>query len=76
MNKNYNFNDISNVMHECFDNDIKIYPVVYDKLHFKIEIDFAGRKKLGKEKYNWKTQQKDRDWENFNIVIKAFVQNI
>jgi hypothetical protein len=59
MNKNYNFNDISNVMHECFDNDIKIYPVVYDKLHFKIEIDFAGRKKLGKEKYNWKTQQKE-----------------
>ncbi len=46
-------------MHTCFNNNIKIYPVVHDRQHFKIEIDFAGRKKLGKETYNWKTQQKE-----------------
>jgi hypothetical protein len=34
-------------MCEVFEHNIKIYPVVYDKLHFKIEIDFNGRKKRG-----------------------------
>ena len=34
-------------MSKVFEHNIKIYPKVYDKKHFKIEIDFSGRKKLG-----------------------------
>ena len=56
--KNYNF-DINKVLSTVFENNIKIYPVVYSKSEFKIEIDFGGKKKLGKKKYNWKIEQKE-----------------
>lgn len=59
MNLNCNFNDISKIMSECFEKNIKIYPVVYDRIHLQIEIDFNGRKKRGKEIYSWKTEQKE-----------------
>lgn len=42
----------------CIRNNIKVYPVVYDLNHLKIEVDYDGRKKQGQEIYNWKTQQK------------------
>jgi len=42
----------------CIRNNIKVYPIIYDLNHLKIEIDYDGRKKQGKEIYNWKTQQK------------------
>lgn len=50
--------DISQVVSVCIKNDIKVYPVIYDKYHLKVEVDYAGRKKKGKEKYNWRTEQK------------------
>lgn len=42
----------------CIRNNIKVYPIIYDLNHLKIEIDYDGRKKQGEEIYNWKTQQK------------------
>ena len=59
MKKSYNFENIGNIMSACFEKNIKIYPVVLDRLHLQIEIDFNGRKKRGKEIYNWKTEQKE-----------------
>jgi hypothetical protein len=43
----------------CIRNNIKVYPVIHDLNHLKIEIDYDGRKKKGEEIYNWKTQQKE-----------------
>lgn len=42
----------------CIRNNIKVYPIIYDLNHLKIEIDYDGRKKQGEEIYNWKTEQK------------------
>jgi hypothetical protein len=42
----------------CIRNNIKVYPIIYDLNHLKIEVDYDGRKKQGEEIYNWKTQQK------------------
>lgn len=47
-----------NPMVVCIRNNIKVYPIIYDLNHLKIEIDYDGRKKQGEEIYNWKTQQK------------------
>ena len=47
-----------NAMVVCIRNNIKVYPIIYDLNHLKIEIDYDGRKKQGEEIYNWKTQQK------------------
>jgi hypothetical protein len=50
--------DISKILSICIKNDIKVYPVIYDEYHLKVEVDYAGRKKKGKEKYKWRTEQK------------------
>lgn len=42
----------------CIRNNIKVYPIIYDLNHLKIEVDYDGRKKQGEEIYNWRTQQK------------------
>jgi hypothetical protein len=47
-----------NPMVVCIRNNIKVYPIIYDLNHLKIEIDYDGRKKQGEEIYNWKTEQK------------------
>lgn len=49
---------VNNGYIKCIRNNVKIYPVMYDKYHFKIEIDYDGRKKQGSEMYKWKTEQK------------------
>lgn len=43
----------------CIKKNIKVYPVKHDNRHLKIEVDYDGRKKVGKDIYNWKTQQKE-----------------
>jgi hypothetical protein len=48
-----------NAMVVCTRNNIKVYPIIYDLNHLKIEVDYGGRKKQGEEIYNWKTQQKE-----------------
>ena len=50
--------DINYYMKICFDNNVKVYAIIYDQLYMKIQVDYAGRKKTGQEKYNWQTQQK------------------
>tara|TARA_R100000353_G_scaffold174249_1_gene141797 strand:- start:822 stop:1052 length:231 start_codon:yes stop_codon:yes gene_type:complete len=55
--KSVDFN-IHEVMKVCFDNDIKIYPVIYDKNHLQLEINYKGKIKRGQELYNQKTDQK------------------
>ncbi|MAL08332.1 MAG: hypothetical protein CMF74_01535 [Maricaulis sp.] len=55
--KSVDFN-VHEVMKVCFDNDIKIYPVIYDKNHLQLEINYKGKKKRGQELYNQKTDQK------------------
>ncbi len=42
----------------CFKENIKIYPIVYDRNSFKIEINYDGRIKTGKEKYKTTDQKK------------------
>lgn len=42
----------------CFKENIKIYPIVYDRNSFKIEINYDGRIKTGKEIYNTTDQKK------------------
>jgi len=59
----------------CIRNNIKVYPIIYDLNHLKIEIDYDGRKKQGEEIYNWKTQQKQLQ----NKIIELYeilAQNI
>jgi hypothetical protein len=43
----------------CLKNDIKVYPIIHDINYLKIEVNYSGRKKKGKEIYNWRTQQKE-----------------
>jgi len=31
----------------CLKENIKIYPIIYDKTTFKIEVNYNGRKKVG-----------------------------
>jgi hypothetical protein len=64
-----------NPMVVCIRNNIKVYPIIYDLNHLKIEIDYDGRKKQGEEIYNWKTQQKQLQ----NKIIELYeilAQNI
>lgn len=42
----------------CFKENIKIYPIIYDRNSFKIEINYDGRIKTGKEIYNITDQKK------------------
>lgn len=42
----------------CFKENIKIYPIIYDRNSFKIEINYDGRIKTGKEIYNTTDQKK------------------
>ncbi len=49
--------DINYYMSLCFKNNIKVYPILYDKSCFKIQVNYNGRKKTGDDKYNWRTQQ-------------------
>jgi|TARA_B110000908_G_scaffold36958_1_gene44352 hypothetical protein len=42
----------------CFKENIKIYPIIYDRNNFKIQIDYDGRIKTGKELYRVTTDQK------------------
>jgi hypothetical protein len=42
----------------CIRNNIKVYPIIHDYNFLKIEINYDGRKKQGKEIYNWRTEQK------------------
>ncbi len=77
MKQSYNFRDISNLMSKCFKQNIKIYPVIHDKNHLKIEIDFAGRKKLGSQIFNWKTEQKELQYkiQELYYEISKRIQN-
>jgi hypothetical protein len=50
--------DINYYMKICFDNNVKIYPIILDMVYMKIQVDYAGRKKTGTEKYDWRLQQK------------------
>ena len=50
--------DINYYMGICLKNNVKIYPIIYTPGYMKIEVDYAGRKKKGTEKYNWRTEQK------------------
>ena len=59
-------------MSKVFEHDIKIYPKVYDKKHFKIEIDFSGRKKLGTRIYNWKTEQKEMQQKIRDLYLQIY----
>ena len=59
-------------MCEVFEHNIKIYPVVYDRLHFKIEIDFDGRKKRGDVMYNWKTEQKQMQEKIRELYLEIY----
>jgi len=59
-------------MSEVFENNIKIYPVVHDRSNFKIEIDFKGKKKLGKKLYNWKTDQKELQEKMRELYIQIY----
>jgi hypothetical protein len=43
----------------CLKNNVLVYPVVYDLNHFKVEVDYNGRKKQTERKYNWKLEQKE-----------------
>ena len=70
--KSYNFKDISEIMSKVFEHNIKIYPKVYDKKHFKIEIDFNGRKKLGDIIYNWKTEQKEMQEKIRELYLEIY----
>ena len=51
--------NISEAMSICFKNNVKVYPIVFDQNHLKVEVDYNGRKKQTEAKYNWKTQQKE-----------------
>tara|TARA_R110001606_G_scaffold391172_2_gene558724 strand:+ start:443 stop:667 length:225 start_codon:yes stop_codon:yes gene_type:complete len=42
----------------CLKENIKIYPIIYDRNNFKIEIDYDGRIKTGKDLYRITTDQK------------------
>tara|TARA_R100000951_G_C2649288_1_gene183811 strand:- start:3168 stop:3401 length:234 start_codon:yes stop_codon:yes gene_type:complete len=58
--------EIHEAIKVCIDNGITIYPVIQNKTHLIIEINFKGRKKKGKELYNAindqkKLQKKARD---------------
>tara|TARA_R100001509_G_scaffold154868_1_gene116824 strand:+ start:105 stop:305 length:201 start_codon:yes stop_codon:yes gene_type:complete len=59
-------------MSKVFEHNIKIYPKVYDKKHFKIEIDFNGRKKLGDIIYNWKTEQKEMQEKIRELYLEIY----
>ena len=37
--------DINYFMGICFENNIKVYPVVHDRQNLKIEVCYSGRKK-------------------------------
>lgn len=50
--------DISVSMGICLKENIKIYPIIYDKNNFKIEINYDGRIKKGKDLYRNTTDQK------------------
>ena len=50
--------NLSEILSLCFKNGVKVYPVVYDKNNFVIEVDYNGRKKKGSYIYNWKSEQK------------------
>lgn len=50
--------DINYYMKICFDNNIKVYPIILDMAYMKIQVDYAGRKKTGTEKYDWRSEQK------------------
>lgn len=57
----------------CIKNNIKVYPVKHDNRHLKIEVDYDGRKKVGRDIYNWKTQQKElqkKIAELYEIIAK------
>jgi len=42
----------------CFKENIKIYPIIYDKSTFKIEVNYNGRKKVGEKLYGITSDQK------------------
>ena len=50
--------DINVSMGICLKENIKIYPIIYDKNNFKIEINYDGRIKKGKDLYRNITDQK------------------
>jgi hypothetical protein len=50
--------EIHTYMGICFKENIKIYPIIYDRNSFKIEINYDGRIKTGKEIYNTTDQKK------------------
>ena len=45
-------------MSMCFKENIKIYPIIYNRSSFKIEINYDGRIKTGKETYSTTDQKK------------------
>ena len=49
-----------NAMVVCTRNNIKVYPIIYDLNHLKIEVDYGGRKKQGEEIYNWKKKKNQK----------------
>ena len=53
MNKNIHI-----TMGVCLKENIKIYPIVYDRIHLKIQINFDGRIKTGTELYKIASDQK------------------
>ncbi|QDP52661.1 MAG: hypothetical protein GOVbin3171_22 [Prokaryotic dsDNA virus sp.] len=61
----------------CLRNGIKVYPIVYDKNHMKVEVDYNGRKKQSSEIYNWKTEQKQMQIKIIEIYeeIAKRIQN-
>ena len=50
--------DINVSMGICLKENIKIYPIIYDKNNFKIEINYDCRIKKGKDLYRNTTDQK------------------
>lgn len=56
-------NNISEYMSLCFHNNVKVYPVVYDLHHLKIEVDYNGRKKQGEVIYNWKSKTEQKQMQ-------------
>ena len=69
--------EINEEMSICFENGVKVYPVVYDRNHMKVEVDYNGRKKQGSEIYNWKTEQKQMQIKIIEIYeeIAKRIQN-
>jgi hypothetical protein len=51
--------EIHEAMSICFKNDIKVYPVIDSKHSLKIEVNYKGKKKKGKQIFNVYNEQKE-----------------